>query len=281
MTIHKIVSTINAVIVLLVFGIFSAAQTSSAPTDSARSSTGLPYRPSLDVNAMDRSVDPCVDFYQYSCGGWKKANPIPPDRTSWGRYGKLYEDNLILLRRILERAAAAKNRDAVDQKIGDFYGSCIDEAIVNRRGFTPIKPQLDSIASIKSKADLATVVAHLQFEDLGGEMMFGPGSFQDPDNSEQHIAAMDQGGLGLPDRDYYTKDDTKSKENRERYVQHVQKIFELLGDPAAQAKTNAATVMRIETALAKASQTRMERRDPYKIMHKMTAEPTGGADPAS
>jgi len=271
MTIHKIVSTINAVIVLVVFSMFSAAQSSLPSADTAHSTTGLPYRPSLDISAMDKSVDPCVDFYAYSCAGWKKANPIPPDRTSWGRYGQLYEDNLTLLRSILERAAAAaKDRDAVDQKIGDFYGSCVDETAVNRGGFTPIKPQLDSIATIKSKADLATVVAHLQFEDLGGEILFAPGSLQDPDNSDQQIAAIDQGGLGLPDRDYYTKDDAKSKENRERYVQHVEKIFALLGDSAAQAKANAETVMRIEMALAKASQTRTERRDPYKIVHKMS-----------
>jgi len=270
MTIQKIVSTINIVIVSLVFSMFSAAQSPVSSTDTAHSATGLPYRPSLDASAMDKSVDPCVDFYEYSCGGWKKSNPIPPDRTSWGRYGQLYEDNLALLRSILERAAAAKDRDAVDQKIGDFYGSCVNEAAVNRLGLAPIKPQLESIGAIKSRADLAAVAAHLQFEDLGGEILFGPGSFQEPDNSDQQIAAIDQGGLGLPDRDYYTKDDAKSKENRERYVQHVEKIFTLLGDPAAQAKANAETVMRIEMALAKASQTRTERRDPYKIVHKMS-----------
>jgi endothelin-converting enzyme/putative endopeptidase len=271
MTIHKIVSVTSCVIVLLALSTFSAAQSAPAPTspETPRSTGGLPYRPSLDVSAMDNTIDPCVDFYEYSCGGWKKANPIPPDRTSWGRYGQLYEDNLVLLRSILKRAAAAKDRDAVDQKIGDFYGSCVDEAAVNRLGFTPIKQQLESIASIKSKADFAIVVAHLQFEDLGGEILFGPGSFQDPDNSDQQIAAIDQGGLGLPDRDYYTKDDAKAKENRERFVQHVQKIFALMGDTAAQAKANAETVMRIEMALAKASQTRTDRRDPYKIVHKM------------
>ena len=264
MTIHKNVSTINAVIVLLVFSIFSAAQSSTSATP------GLPYRPSLDVSAMDRTIDPCVDFYQYSCGGWKKANPIPPDRTSWGRYGQLYEDNLVLLRSILERAAAAKNRDSVGQKIGDYYGSCVDEVTVNRRGLTPIKPQFDSIAAVKSRPDLVPIVAHLQLEDLGSEILFGPGSIQDPDDSDKQIAAVDQGGLGLPDRDYYTKDDAKSKENRQRYVEYVQKIFGMLGDSPAQAKTNAETVMRIEMALAKASQTRTERRDPYKIMHKMS-----------
>jgi endothelin-converting enzyme/putative endopeptidase len=249
---------------------FSAAQSSLPSADTAHSTTGLPYRPSLDVSAMDKSVDPCVDFYAYSCAGWKKANPVPPDRTSWGRYGQLYEDNLALLRSILERAAAAKDRDAVDQKIGAFYGSCADEAAVNRLGLTPIKPQLEAIAAVKSMRDMAPVLARLQFEDLGNEIMFGPGSIQDPDNSDQEIAAIDQGGLGLPDRDYYTNDDAKSKENRERYVQYVQKIFTMLGDSPAQTKTNAEAVMRIEMALAKASQTRTDRRDPYKLMHKMS-----------
>jgi endothelin-converting enzyme/putative endopeptidase len=230
----------------------------------------LPYRPSLDVNAMDKATDPCVDFYQYSCGGWKKANPTPPDRTSWGVYAKLYEDNLALLRTILEQAAAAKDRDAVNQKVGDFYSSCMDEAAVNRRGVTAIKPQLDAIASVKSVRGLAPMVARLQLEDARGELLFGPGSIQDPDNSEVQIANVDQGGLGLPDRDYYIKDDAKSKEIQERYVQYVQKVFALLGDSPNVAKVNADAVMRMETELAKASQTRTERRDPHKLMHKMT-----------
>jgi len=272
MTIQNNRCALNCIIVFLLLTTFSSAQSAPAPhaADAAPSATGLPYRPSLDVSAMNRSVDPCVDLYEYSCGGWRKANPIPPDRTSWGRYSQLYEDNLVLLRSILERAASDKNRDAVDQKIGDYYGSCVDEAAVNRRGLTPIKPQLDAIAAAKSMRDLAAVLGRLQFEDLGGEIMFGTGSIQDPDNSDQQIAAVDQGGLGLPDRDYYTNDDAKSKENRERYVQYVQKIFTMLGDSPAQAKTNADAVMRIEMVMAKASQTRTERRDPYKIMHKMS-----------
>jgi putative endopeptidase len=230
----------------------------------------LPYHPSLDLSSMDKAVDPCVDFYRYSCGGWQKANPIPPDRTSWSVYAKLFEDNLKLLREILEQAAIAKQRDAATQKIGDFYGACVDEATVNRRGLAAIQSELDAIAGIKSTHDLPAVIGRLQLAVERSPILFGVGSIQDPDNSEQEIANLDQGGLGLPDRDYYTKEDAKSKEIRERYVQHVQKIFVLLGDSSAMAQKRADAVMRTETALAKASQTRVERRDPHKLVHKMT-----------
>ena len=158
----------------------------------------------------------------------------------------------------------------MNQKIGDYYGSCMDEAAVNRRGVAVIKPQLDLIASVKSARDLSQVVARLQLEDARAELMFGPGSTQDPDNSEQQIANVDQGGLGLPDRDYYTEDDAKSKEIRDRYVQYVQKMFSLLGDTPEAARSHADTIMRMEMALAAASQTRTERRDPYKLKHKMS-----------
>src|SRR6266581_124873 len=157
MTIRALCLLSRLASLLLVINIFAAAQSAAAPTSAApaSSATGLPYRPSLDVTAMDKSADPCVDFYQYSCGSWKKANPVPADRTSWGRYAQLYEDNLDLLRSILERAALAKDRDAVDQKIGDFYGSCMDEAAVNLRAAAPIKAHLDAITAVKSMRELA------------------------------------------------------------------------------------------------------------------------------
>ncbi len=219
---------------------------------------------------MDKTVDPCVDFYTYSCGGWQKSNPIPPDRTAWSVYAKLYEDNLQLLRGILEQAASASQRDGVTAQIGDFYAACTDEKSINSRGLSALKPDLDAIAGVKSVSDLAPVVARLQGELETDAVMFGTTSSQDLDNSELEIAALDQGGIGLPDRDYYTKDDAKSKEIRERYLKHVARIFQLAGDSPEIAQKNADTVMRIETQLAKASQTRVQRRDPYNLKHKMS-----------
>lgn len=228
----------------------------------------LPYTPSLDLAAMDTSVDPCVDFYRYSCGGWQKKNPIPADQTSWSVYGKLYEDNLQYLRGLLEQASTAKERDPVTQKIGDFYASCMNETLVEQLGAKPMQPDLDAVQSLKDRKQLAPLVARLQQQGVSVLFNFGPS--QDPDDSDRMIVGIEQGGLGLPDRDYYIKDDAKSKETRDRYLQHVQKMFELMGDSPEAAKKNAATVMRMETSLAKASLTQVERRDPYKQKHKMT-----------
>jgi putative endopeptidase len=237
------------------------SQTPSAPE--------LPYSPSLNLTSIDKSIDPCVNLYQYSCGRWQQQNPIPPDQASWSVYAKLYQDNLSFLRGTLEEAAAnTSERDAVSQKIGDFYAACIDEATIETRGIEAIKPQLEAIARLKSIHDMAPLVAQLQL-NFDRSMLFAAGSDQDPDNSEQIIASLGQGGLGLPDRDYYTNDDAKSKETRERYVHHIQAVFELLGDNPETAKNNAQTLMRIETAFAKASLTQVERRDPYKLKNKI------------
>ncbi len=262
----------NALCCCFVLGLAAAvaAQTSSAkPAEPV-----LPYSPSLDVSSMDRSVDPCADLYTFSCGGWQKKNPIPPDQTGWSVYGKLYQDNLNFLRGMLEQAAQPKaQRDAVTQKIGDFYAACMDEGAVNQRGVAAIQPHLEAIAHIQAAKDIMPVVARLQAAyfraSYSNPFLFAAGSSQDPDNSEQVIADVDQGGLGLPDRDYYTKEDPKSKETQQRYVQHVQKVFELIGESPEMAKHDAETVMRIETAMAKASMTRVQRRDPHSLVHKM------------
>ena len=250
-------------IILLSFSI-AIGQTTTKGQEPA-----FPYTPSLDLRAMDKSVDACVDFYQYACGGWQKNNPIPPDQTSWEVYRKLYEDNLKYLRGILEEAAAPQaGRDLVTREIGDFYAACMDEATVEKRGLTPLQSDLNAIAGLRSMRQMTQLAAHLQFT-YGGAILFRQGSTQDPDDSNQQIAQLDQGGLGLPDRDYYTKDDAKSKEIRERYVRHIQQVFELMGDSPETAKKNADTVMELETTLARASMTRVDRRDPYKLKHKM------------
>jgi putative endopeptidase len=146
---------------------------------------------------MDRSVDPCADLYQYSCGGWQKSNPIPPDQTSWSVYQKMYEDNLAFLRAILEQAVLGKDRDAVTQKIGDYYAACMDEAGVEKRGAAPLKADLDAIAAAKSAREISPLLVRLQRESVDRGILFGVGSQQDPDDSENQIASFDQGGLGL------------------------------------------------------------------------------------
>jgi len=262
----------KALYLTALFAIATCAQqtkpANTARTPQQQTEPVLPYTPSLDPSAIDRTSDPCVDFYEYSCGGWKKMNPIPSDQTSWSVYGKLYEDNLNYLRGILEQASTAKDRDAVTQKIGDYYAACMDEREVEKLGAKPLQPDLTVIHNLASTKDLATSIATLHLQGISA--VFNSRSTQDPDDSDEVIVNVSQGGLGLPDRDYYLKDDAKSKETRESYFQHVQKIFELLGDSPDAAKNNAGIVMRMETSLAKASLTRVERRDPYKQKHKMT-----------
>ena len=233
--------------------------------------TSLPYTPSLDVEFMDRTADPCVDFYRYACGSWNRLNPIPPDQAVWNVYSKLQDENLRFLWGLLEEAARpAPNRSANQQKIGDYFHACMDEAAVEKAGAAPLEPRLREIAALGAIHSLAPMVARLQLETRGPQMMFGFGSNQDFADSSRVIAFADAGGLGLPDRDYYVKTDAKSQEIRARYAAHVQKMLELAGDAPAEAKRSAATVMMIETALAQASLTRVERRDPYRLFHKFT-----------
>ncbi len=225
------------------------------------------YTPALDVTSMDRSIDPCVDFFAYSCGGWIKNNPIPPDQSSWDTYSKMQDENLTRLRGILEAAAVpGPNRSAVDQKIGDYYASCTDEKTIEANGAKPLEPTLQQIAKINSKAQIADIAADM----VTNNVLFRFESIQDPHDANQEIANTDQGGLGLPDRDYYLKTDAKSVELRNSYVAHVQKMFELLGDKPEVAAAEAKTVLRIETSLANGSMTRVERRDPKALDHKMT-----------
>ena len=177
-------------------------------------------------------MDPCTDFFTYACGGWLKKNPIPPDKTSWGAVAKLSDDNKVLLREILEEAATGgPGQEPVKQKIGDYYAACMDEKAIETAGASPLKDGLAQIDRMRSKRDIAKIAASMP----GLNVPFNFQSDQDYKNSSQVIAEVDQGGLGLPDRDYYLKTDAKSVELRQAYVAHVQKMFELLGDaPASQ-----------------------------------------------
>jgi hypothetical protein len=176
------------------------AQAPAAP-DAGRKA-GL--TPGFDPNDMDRTANPCQDFYQFACGGWRSRNPVPADRARYGRFDELMERNQATLRDILDKAAAGARKDPIDQRLADHYASCMDEKAVEAKGLAPLKPVLDRIAALKSKEELAAEVARLHAD--GVRVLFGFGSQPDFKNASVTIAAVDQGGLGLPDRDYYLKD---------------------------------------------------------------------------
>ena len=244
-----------AVGIVLLAGICGFAQNSSSHSSV------------LNVEWLDRTVDPCVDLFTFSCGKWIQSNPIPPDQSSWGIYNKLQDDNLKQLRELLEATSApSPARSSNAQKIGDYYASCMDETAIDALGIKPLQPELLRIEQLQAKKDLATVVASM----IGEGTPFRIDSEQDFKDSSIVTAAVDQRGLGLPDRDYYLKQDQKSKDLRAAYVAHVQKMFELLGDKPELAATEAQSAMKIETALARGSMTRVDRRDPKKIYHFMS-----------
>jgi endothelin-converting enzyme/putative endopeptidase len=232
--------------------------------------TALPYTPGLDVSAMDRTAEPCVDFYQYTCGGWMKANPIPADQASWDVYRKLAYDNQRFLWGILGGLAGkTAGRTPVQQKIGDYFAACMDEAAVEVLGMQPVKPYLERIGAMRSKRDLPAMLAGLHLATGDAGLLFGFGSGQDFADSSKVIAFASAGGIGLPDRDYYLQDDDKSKAIREQYAAHIARVFELLAEGPEAAKGHAATVMAIETDLARASLSQVDRRDPHKLFHRM------------
>ena len=239
----------------------------------------LPYSPSLDLNSMDRSVEPCVDFYHYACGGWINKNPIPPDQAAWNVYSKLEYENELFLWGILEEAAKpVAGRSPVEQKIGDYFKACMDEGGIEKAGVSALGPSLDAIAHVSSIHDLAALLASEHLD--GTAALFRFGSNQDFEDSNRVIAFAAAGGLGLPDRDYYVKDEPKMREIRDKYAAHVNRMFELLGDNAKTAAAEARTVMAIETALAKASLTQVEKRDPYKLFHKLPLAQLKDATPS-
>jgi putative endopeptidase len=251
---------------------FLAVSALLVPALWAQSGSETPKKPGevrFSPDMLDKSIDPCNDFYAYACSKWQAQNPVPPDRATWGRFNELQERGEYIVRDILEKAAAkTSGRSPNEQKIGDYYASCMDEAAIEKAGTKPLAHDLDSIAALQSKTDLAKEILRLHRE--GMDVLFSFGSGSDFKNASQIIAEVDQGGLGLPDRDYYFKEDAKSVDLRQKYVQHVQKMFELLGDSAEKAAAEAKVVMDIETGLAQGALDQTSRRDPQKIYHKLT-----------
>jgi putative endopeptidase len=242
----------------------------SEATGGPRPLAALPYTPSLEPSFMDRSIDPCVDFYAYSCNGWRAQNPLPADQSRWSVYGKLYNENQQYLWGLLEEAAQnPQTGDAGLRQLGDYFGACMNLAAIDKAALDPIRADLTTIARLKDVQGLAPLLGRLHLETRGRGLLFGFGSEQDPGDATQRIAAIRAGGLGLPDRDYYLKTDAASVALRAQYVEHTARNFRLMGETAEWAAESAAIVLAIETDLAKASLSRVDRRDPRKVYHRM------------
>ena len=230
-----------------------------------------PIGPGFDIANIDKAADPCVDFYQFACGGWLARNPVPADMPMTNRGFDLMMRNQETLRQVLEKAPAGS-------KLGDSYSACMDEAAIEGLGPSPLQPSLDRIAALKAKDELPALVAHLH--QIGVGALFAFGSEQNFADATQMLGWLDQGGIGLPERDFYLRDDPKSTDLRQAYTAHVAKMLALVGDAPEAAAANAARVVEMETALAKASLGRLERRDPAKLHHLMTRKELAAASPA-
>lgn len=241
--------------------------------------TVMPYSPSLDVANLDRSVDPCVDFYKFSCGGWIRNNPVPADQAGWDVYAKLANANQQFLWGILAEDARATNRTPVQQKVGDYFESCMNTAAIDAAGIAPLKTGLQLINSLGDRPSFVRALTELHHQQRGS-FFFNAGTGQDAVDSSTVIVELGAGGLGLPDREYYLKPDPKSVTLREQYVAYIVRLLGQAGETSAQAQADSEAVLRVETALAKASLTRVERRDPHKTYHMMAVAELGKLAPA-
>ena len=261
-------------------GVVAAPVAASGPAGAdVQPLQAMPYSPSLDLTSLDRSADPCVDFYQFSCGGWQKNNPIPADQASWSVYAKLATENQQFLWGILEQDAKAKVRTPVQQKVGDYFASCMDTEAIDKLGDEPVLTALARIDSLNRREDLLAELTVLQRQAMGS-FFFNAGTEQDEADSTTIIVAVDAGGLGLPDRDYYLMTDARSDRIRREYTDYVTRIFSLSGESREQAAADATSTLRIETALAQNSLTRVQLRDPHNTYHIMTIDELQAIAPA-
>jgi endothelin-converting enzyme/putative endopeptidase len=228
-------------------------------------------RSGIDLTALDRTVNPCDDFYKFACGGWMKAHPAPPDQPRYGRFEELQNRNNEILRDILEHAAKPGGATSPElQKVGDYYGSCMAESAIEAKGVAPLAADLRRVDAITAKTDIPAVVGHMHTVGMTG--FFGFGSAPDFKDATQYILIIGQGGLGLPDRDYYLKTDENSVKLRQQYEQHVAKMLQLGGATPTAAAAGAKSVLKIETALAEKALDRVAQRNPTNIYHKMSRD---------
>ena len=240
------------------------AQTTPEP----RPLQAMPYSPSLDLTSLDRKVDPCTNFYGFTCGGWVAGHRIPEDQASWSVYAKLAADNQQFLWGILEEDAKASDRTPVQQKVGDYFAACMDTAAIDAAGLQPLRPALDRIASLTTRDRIAAAIPWLR-RDVPGSFFFGSGTEQDSIDASLVIVSVEAADLGLPDRDYYLKTDPASIAIREQYRSFVVQLLVLGGEPPAEAGADAVAIVALETELAKASLTRVDLRDPHATYHPM------------
>jgi len=268
-----------ATLIAAVLLVFSAC-TLSAQTSKASTGTEKPQLvPGLDMSSIDTTADPCVDFFQYACGNFNKLHPIPADRSGFGTGSIVFDYTETVLHTMLDKAASGgANRTANEQKIGDFYASCNDTDAIESAGLKPIQPDLDRIAALKNKDQLTELLAHFQLINVNAFMSFG--EQQDFKDARKQIAVVDQGGLGMPERDYYFRTGDVAEKTRTQYVEHIAKMLKLMGEPDAQAAGDAQKIMQMETALAKVSMDVTARRDPKSIYHIMAVSELASLTPS-